>query len=115
MISEKTQANPKKTQGIWLKTQCTRGKSLLHPLKKRENKKPALTSWGVCSSTWKGVRRPAKRVESSRVFQVSGVRFGIAKHRVATHKQGVEMLQRKQLSSVEIGDEHWSIRILTLS
>ena len=40
LISEKTQANPKKTQGIWLKTQCTRGKSLLHPLKKRENKKP---------------------------------------------------------------------------
>ena len=40
LISEKTQANPKRTQGIWLKTQCTRGKSLLHPLKKRENKKP---------------------------------------------------------------------------
>ena len=43
LISEKTQANPKKTQGIWLKTQCTRGKSLLHPLKKRENKKPGVT------------------------------------------------------------------------
>ena len=42
LISEKTQANPKKTQGIWLKTQCTRGKSLLHPLKKRENKKPGI-------------------------------------------------------------------------
>ena len=25
LISEKTQANPKKTQGIWPKTQCTRG------------------------------------------------------------------------------------------
>ena len=49
LISEKTQANPKKTQGIWLKTQCTRGKSLLHPLKKRENKKPGLTSCGVQS------------------------------------------------------------------
>ena len=42
LISEKTQANPKKTQGIWLKTQCTRGKSLLHHLKKCENKKPGL-------------------------------------------------------------------------
>ena len=41
-ISEKTQANPNKTQGIWLKTQCTRGKSLLHPLKKCYEKKPAL-------------------------------------------------------------------------
>jgi len=32
LIFEKTQANAKKTQGIWLKTQCTRGKSLLNPL-----------------------------------------------------------------------------------
>ena len=44
LISEKTQANPKKTQGIWPKTQCTRGKSLLHPLKKRDKKKPGLCS-----------------------------------------------------------------------
>ena len=43
LISEKTQANPKKTQGVWLKTQCTRGKSLLHPLTKREHKKPVLS------------------------------------------------------------------------
>ena len=49
LISEKTQANPKKTQGIWLKTQCTRGKSLLHPLKKRENKKPGLSETVIIS------------------------------------------------------------------
>ena len=47
-IPKKLKQILKKTQGIWLKAQCTRGKSLLHPLKKRENKKPDLTLFFSC-------------------------------------------------------------------
>ena len=41
-ISKKNSSKSQKNSRIWQKTQCTGGKCLPHPPKKRENKKPGL-------------------------------------------------------------------------